>query len=144
MAVYSLVTNPGSGTLRQEQLANWNETQPGTGYALNIGDGALLPGRDFGSWANPSEIRGSKWNDLNANGLREASEPGLVGWTVYIDLNNNASLDANDRSTTTLADNPNTTAVDESGTYSFTDLLPGNYSVRDVLKQAGLKRRLRR
>ena len=129
---YSLVTNPGNATLRQAQLANWHETQPGNGYALTIGDGALLAGRDFGSWADPSEIRGSKWNDLNANGLRDAGEPGLVGWTVYIDLNNNAALDANDRSTTTVADNPATTGVDESGTYSFTDFIPGNHSVRDV------------
>lgn len=129
---YSLLTNPGNHTLRQEQLTNWHETQPGNGYALAIGDGAVLPGRDFGSWADPSEIRGIKWNDLNANGVRDTSEPGLPGWTVYIDLNNNALLDASDRTTTTLADNPATTTVDESGTYSFADLIPGDYSIRDV------------
>ena len=129
---YSLVTNPGSFTLRQVQLANWHESQPGNGYALTIAPGAILPGLNFGNWADPSDIRGKKFNDLNANGIHEIGEPGLVGWTVYIDLNNNGSLDGTDLSTTTLADDPATTSVDESGNYSFLGLIPGNYSIRDV------------
>jgi len=28
-------------------------------------------------------IRGQKWNDVNANGIKDAGEPGLAGWTIF-------------------------------------------------------------
>ncbi|MEW6498431.1 MAG: SdrD B-like domain-containing protein, partial [Cyanobacteriota bacterium] len=69
-----------------------------------------------------SQIQGTKWNDLNGNGVQDAGEPGLSGWTIYLDQNNNAKLDAGEKSTTT----------DSDGKYSFTDLAPGTYTVAQV------------
>ena len=43
------------------------------------------------------------------------------------------ALDANETQTTTLADDPST-EVDESGSYSFTGLLAGDYIVRGELR----------
>jgi RHS repeat-associated protein len=51
-----------------------------------------------------------------------APEPGLGGWTVYLDQNHDGKLDPGDPSTTT----------DAQGHYAFTNLLPGNYTVAEV------------
>ncbi len=56
------------------------------------------------------QIQGSVFNDYNANGVRDAGEPGVQDWTVYLDDNLNDKLDAGETSTTTAGD----------GTYSFT------------------------
>ncbi len=53
-------------------------------------------------------ITGTVWNDLNADGLRAVeplgafTEPGLAGWQVYLDLNNNLSFDPSEPSTITM------------------------------------------
>ncbi|MCA8997222.1 MAG: S8 family serine peptidase, partial [Planctomycetaceae bacterium] len=38
-------------------------------------------------------ISGTVWDDANENGVQDGMEPGLPGWTVYLDLNNNDALD---------------------------------------------------
>jgi secreted trypsin-like serine protease len=68
-------------------------------------------------------IVGTVYDNLNEDGLQENDEPGLEGWTVYIDKNNNRKLDKNERSTQT----------DAEGNYVFPNLRPGNYTVRQVL-----------
>ncbi len=47
---------------------------------------------DFGD-ALPVGIHGSKWHDENGNGRQDPGEPGLAGWDVYLDENNNDLLD---------------------------------------------------
>lgn len=42
----------------------------------------------------PGSISGFVFNDANANGVRDAGEGPLSGWTVYQDLNDNGTLDA--------------------------------------------------
>ncbi|WP_205755997.1 SdrD B-like domain-containing protein, partial [Lacibacter luteus] len=54
------------------------------------------------------------WNDLNANGVQDAGEPGIAGVTV--------TLSKPDGTTATTTTNAN-------GAYSFCDLAPGTYSV---------------
>lgn len=39
------------------------------------------------------EIQGTKWNDVNADHVRQEGEPGLPNWTIYLDLNQNGQLD---------------------------------------------------
>ncbi|MBL9164588.1 MAG: S8 family serine peptidase [Planctomycetaceae bacterium] len=56
------------------------------------------------------------------NGIREASEPGAPGFTVYIDANNNGVVDAGDTVTTT----------NQNGAYVFTNVAPGQRVVRVV------------
>lgn len=68
------------------------------------------------------EISGIKWNDLNGNGVREAGEPGLAGWMIYLDTNNNGGLDAGEPTQLTGAE----------GRYVFRRLAPGGYTVREV------------
>ena len=39
-------------------------------------------------------IEGEKWNDVNGNQTKDASEQGLPGWVVYLDLNNDGILNS--------------------------------------------------
>jgi hypothetical protein len=64
-------------------------------------------------------ITGSKFHDLNADGVSSDYEPGLAG--VTIELLNSAG---------TVVD---TTTTDASGAFSFTGKTPGTYSVREVV-----------
>jgi subtilisin-like proprotein convertase family protein len=44
--------------------------------------------------APPEEsIGGTQFNDLDADGVFDGNEPGLPGWTVYLDANDNAQFD---------------------------------------------------
>jgi hypothetical protein len=44
----------------------------------------------------------------------QSGEPGLSGWTVYLDANNNGVLDPGERNMQTLADDPETNLLGES------------------------------
>jgi 6-phosphogluconolactonase (cycloisomerase 2 family) len=71
-------------------------------------------------------ISGVKWNDLDADGVKDPGEAGLAGWTMYVDSNQNGQLDSGELSTVTAAD----------GSYSLSDVTPGTVLVNEV-KQAG-------
>jgi subtilisin-like proprotein convertase family protein len=43
----------------------------------------------------PGTIRGQKWNDLDGNGVKDFGEPGLAGWTIFLDENGNGQYDIN-------------------------------------------------
>jgi subtilisin-like proprotein convertase family protein len=68
------------------------------------------------------KITGSKWNDFDNDGVQDANEPPLAGWTVYADWNNNSSLDAGEP----------TAVTDTSGNYTLTGLPARSYNVREV------------
>ena len=76
------------------------------------------------------DLTGTVWSDLGNDGVRDADpstgefyDPGLAGWTIYLDLNGNSILDATEPKTTTDAD----------GAYRFSDLNPDAYEVREIL-----------
>ena len=58
-----------------------------------------LTGNDFGNWTTATKT-GMKFNDLDADGVRDAGEPGLAGWTIYVDYDNDSVLDAGEPSAT--------------------------------------------
>jgi hypothetical protein len=62
-------------------------------------------------------ICGTKWNDLNHDGIHQPGEPGLQGWTVQLG-------------------NGQTATTDPFGNYCFTNLPPGPYTVAEQA-QAG-------
>ncbi len=67
-------------------------------------------------------IQGSKWNDVNANGIWDKGEKALAGWTIYIDSVANGTLDPWEISTVTNAD----------GQYTFSNLGQGEYAIQEV------------
>ncbi|MEM8943991.1 MAG: SdrD B-like domain-containing protein [Planctomycetota bacterium] len=109
---------------------------PGGGWHdVVIESGATVESIDFGNQAIvPGSISGSKWEDVNGDGLRSSSERGLAGVTVYLDLNYNQQLDADEPSVVTQADDP-TTDFDEAGLYTIEDVDPGFYLVREVVPE---------
>ena len=68
------------------------------------------------------EVSGFKFNDLDADGVRDANEPGINNVTVWVDSDNNGSLDSGELSTTTAVD----------GFYEF-HLDPGTYVIRALV-----------
>jgi predicted outer membrane repeat protein len=68
---------------------------------------------------NYASISGKLYDDLDGDGVEEIGEPGLEGWTVFLDENSDGILDAGEKSVATAAD----------GSYVFDDLLAGTYEV---------------
>ncbi len=116
---------PGNYRVSEVVPSGWSATAPA------FLDVAVLDGKDtkadffnFHSGVSTTgDIVGTVWNDLNANGLRDAADPGLANWTVFLDLNNNRVLDAGELSTLT----------DANGNYTFTGLAAGDHEVTEVL-----------
>ncbi|WP_170319296.1 MSCRAMM family protein [Polyangium spumosum] len=67
---------------------------------------------------------GVKFHDLNANGMREANEPGLAGWTIYVDKDKSGTLSAGDLSAVT----------DANGEYKIENIPPGYWGVLEDLQ----------
>ncbi|NIM52049.1 MAG: hypothetical protein GTN62_01220 [Gemmatimonadales bacterium] len=95
--------------------------------AVSVDVLAIEPGETheivFGNWKFSTKS-GMKFNDLNANGVKDADEPGLEGWTIFVDYNDNGSLDEGEPSAVTGSD----------GTYTITGIEPGTFKVREVLQ----------
>ncbi len=91
---------------------------PGTLTAtLDFGHQSVA-GLAFGNRAVPAAISGTKFNDLNGNGVRDPGEGGLAG--VTIQLRNAAGQIL-------------TTTTDSSGNFSFLGLAPGTYVLSEVV-----------
>ena len=113
----------GTYTLSEVPQSGFTETQPvspGT-YTLTLSSGQTVTGENFGDDPTAT-IGGEVFLDTNGDGTLDDSETGLAGWTVQL-LN----------STSQIID---TTTTAASGTYSFTSLLPGTYTVQ-VVSQSG-------
>lgn len=99
------------------------------GYELTVTAGQAKSGNDFGNYRDGS-ISGFKWEDLNGDGEwqndGENVEPALDDWTIFLDLNDNGVLDEGEPS--------QITGDEEEGFYSFENLTPGTYIVREVLE----------
>ncbi len=70
-------------------------------------------------YAAASEITGLLFADVNQNGVQDASESGLAGVEVYLDINRNGGMDEGERRVLT----------DEQGRYTFDRVLFGDYVV---------------
>lgn len=114
--------------------AQWTATNPASKFHTRfVTPGAVFPGLNFfidppadnvgGGGANqPGFLLGSVFQDLDADGIRDAGELGAPGFTVYIDANNNGVVDAGDT----------TTVTNQFGAYAFTNVAPGQRRVRIV------------
>jgi subtilisin family serine protease len=121
--IYSF--NQLAGTYRvRVQPRPWVGTIPVSGeYVVNLSTGGHHSNVNFGFRPLPGEIRGRVFNDLDEDGLVDPGEPGLVGWTVYLDDDNNDRLDSGERFATT----------DAEGRYVFDNLEPlRDYVIRQV------------
>ncbi|MFM7159432.1 MAG: collagen binding domain-containing protein, partial [Planctomycetaceae bacterium] len=82
----------------------------------------VVSGLDTAARYRRNEILGLRFDDANANGVRDAGEAGVAGATIYLDVDRDDILDADEPRTITAAD----------GSYHFSDLAPGSWVVRDI------------
>src|SRR5262249_9657130 len=90
--------------------------------------GSIL-GQHVPGFVPVGEITGHVFNDTDGNGVQNGSEAGLAGRTVFLDQNNNGMLDAGEASVQT----------DANGLYTFNGLIPGTYTVTEVLPTGWLR-----
>jgi len=99
---------------------------PGT-HHVSVTPGQVASGVDFGNM-QLGDIHGTKWNDLDGNGQQDPGEPGLEGWTIFIDANGNGQLDAGELSTLTDVDGNYALEV-PAGTHTVAEVLPAGWEV---------------
>ena len=96
---------------------------PSTGVVLGSfvspGSGSLTGLAGDGAAIAAAEIRGSVWNDVDGNRVWDDGDPGLEGWTVFLDDNENGIRDSEETFGVTRAD----------GSYAIVDVLPGTHVV---------------
>jgi len=105
---------------------------PGGTYRATVQAGSVFRGRDFGNVAH-AEVRGQKFNDLDADGTHGPGEPGLDGFLVEL-----VDPQTGDVLATQLTHSEDTDSsgdidpVAEQGLYAFSGLWPGHYEVREA------------
>ena len=119
---YAFVNIPANTYLvREVQQPGFRQTTPDPG-PVNVTSNATVNNINFGNVFFVGSISGFKFNDLNANSVRDATDPPLANWQIYIDLNGNGSLEPGEPNTIT---NP-------QGNYTFANVPQGRYLVREV------------
>jgi len=66
-----------------------------------------------------------KFNDLDADGVKDAGEPGLGGWTIFVDYDGDGVKDDGEPFAVTSSD------AATLGAYTITGIKPGTYKVRE-------------
>jgi uncharacterized surface anchored protein len=116
---FSFTVPFGTYYLSETVPAGFRQTVPSTidiPVLVDFGH-QTVSGLLFGNQALTATISGSKFNDLNGNGVKDSGEPGLSG--VTIQLRN--------------ADQTKTATTDASGNFSFTGVTPGAYTLAEVV-----------
>jgi protocatechuate 3,4-dioxygenase beta subunit len=109
---------PGTYSVQEVVPAGWTQTGGNAGYSISATSGTNATGKNFDDFQNIS-ISGTKYKDITGNSF-SADDTGLGGVTINLYKNGGSTAVA---STTTAA----------NGTYSFTNLGPGTYSVQEVV-----------
>jgi hypothetical protein len=76
-----------------------------------------------------ASITGYKWHDIDGDGSKDADEPFMANWTIFLDLNNNGVLDAEEPFRVT----------DQDGSFTFEDLQLDTYVVREIMQDGWLQ-----
>ena len=113
---------PNTYIIRDDKVIDLDQTTPDP--IVNITPGSNIRNINIGNVSNRGEINGIKFNDKNTDGILNPGENGLGNFTLYLDLNDNSLLDFGEPATIT----------DEFGFYSFKDLPPNVYIIREVQK----------
>lgn len=111
---------------------DWDQTSPPlqAGFKhillLNV-QAPIVTGLHFGVAQKPAannyaRVKGFKFHDANQNGTRDVNEPGLQGFTFYVDLNQNGVLDQGEPSAVS----------DVDGVFEIDQIPPGTFHLREV------------
>ena len=113
--------------MRATVEAGWSQTTPANNAAVvvtvpfNTATVASPIGQQTTTPATMGRVVGRIFNDLDADGVRDANETGIAAAQVFIDTNDDGQV-SGDR----------IAATDANGFYYFADLAPGTYRVRQM------------
>ncbi len=119
---FTLGVAPGTFDVIALTPAQFTATTPTTLSAMVALD-AVAGGLAFGFNQVIPDITGTKFADINNNGLFDPDEPGIGGVYIYLDLDGDNRPDLSEPSAITEAD----------GTYSINFPGPGTYTIREVI-----------
>lgn len=94
----------------------------GNGYFV-LSCNSDFDGLNFGNQLIPNAIGGIKFEDLDADGIRDAGEPGLAGFTITL------------TSTAAGGPAPRTAVTDANGNFFFESVTPGSYTLSETQRQ---------
>ena len=92
-------------------------------YTIDITSGSHFDNKNFGNF-KLGQVNGTKFEDLNANGIRDENESVLSGWNI--------TITGTDTLTGSIINLTKTTDI--NGSYQFTNLTPGTYIISENLK----------
>jgi len=122
---YSMVAGgPGTYLVREVAQSGWLQTTNSITIIVTT-SGTIASGENFGSFRFAS-ISGLVFVDNNGNGIQDGADAGAPGWTVQL---------LNSSSGTVVASQ----LTDANGAYTFTNLGPGTFGVRDVLQPGSIQ-----
>ncbi|NJK43907.1 MAG: serine protease [Pleurocapsa sp. SU_196_0] len=108
--------------------ANGVFTAPSTPGIVTVTASSLIdPTRTASTTAtitSAASLQGLLFHDVDADGSRDNLEPALAGWRVYLDLNDNGTLETNE---------PNA-FTDRTGVYTLPSVPSGTFTLRHDLK----------
>ncbi len=110
----------GTYTVEEETQDGWLKTFPvaSNDYEVSISSGTSLTGKDFGN-VKLGTISGIKYNDLNANSVRDNGENGIAGWKIYLSVSGSVT---------------DSILTDANGAYTLRDLVEGTYDVSEEIQ----------
>jgi len=120
---YSLKTAAGIQTVRVVRPTGWqasNAAEESKSVTVALSGTATA---NFGSFSPSGGSTGFKWLDINGDGIKDSSEPGLSGVYIYLDLDQDGRPDVGEPAAITKAD----------GSYVLTPPGPGTYIIREVV-----------
>jgi large repetitive protein len=92
--------------------------------AKSVTVGTTAPSNvNFGFTRVTSDITGTKWADIDGNGLKDTGEPGIAGVYIYLDLDGDDRIDIGEPRSIT----------DANGNYTINFPGPGTYTIREVV-----------
>lgn len=113
----------GSYKINDEPQPGWNKSMPQSpdGYDIDVAPGENITDKSFALLAAATgTISGIKFYDFkNPNGIKDGGEPGLPNWQIEL-------WDAN------LAAQVDLVTTKWDGTYTFSNVPPGDYEVKEV------------
>jgi hypothetical protein len=116
----------GSYKVREVLQSGWSCTSPDPcHHQESFASGSEPGGNDFGNF-ELAQKSGTKFEDQDGDGARDPGEPGLSGWQIYVDYNDNSSRDQGEPDATTGQD----------GSYTISGIDAGDYKVRET-QQSG-------
>lgn len=133
---YSFALQPGSYVVSEVQQAGWTQSYPASGtHSVTVEPGIYLEGIDFGNVPPPDSLIGRKYFDWNKNGEYDEDEVGLNGFVIELYDANNELVATQETQNDDINGDGEIDPVTESGWFSFKDLSPGTYTVKEVVPE---------